>query len=137
MKTLTSKFSILITVIFIYLTVSMFIFFSTSNLKAQYSGNGNHEITLAQAVKFIDNFKNNPTAPSIKGGYFSRNIFDKILAQNGCIGIRYYYAKKDDGTHTIILVGVNNEGRDMENGILGEWSYPCPPLCDSPNQLNK
>jgi hypothetical protein len=98
---------------------------------------GNHVITLDQAVNYIQNFKNSPTAPSNKGGSFSRDIFDQILAQPGCSGIRYYYAKKDDGTPTIVLVGVDGGGNDMTSGVLGEETYPCPPVCGSPNQLNK
>jgi hypothetical protein len=97
---------------------------------------GDHVVTLDQAVKLIQNFKFSPTAPSIKGGYFTRDIFDKILAQPGCSGIRYYYAKKDDGSATIVLLGIDGGGNDMTSGILGDWTYPCPPYCGSPNQLN-
>jgi hypothetical protein len=98
---------------------------------------GNHVVTLDQAVRFIQNFKNSPTAPSIKGAYFSRDIFDQILAQPGCSGIRYYHAKKDDGTATIVLVGVDGAGNDMTYGVLGETGWPCPPLCGAPNELNR
>jgi hypothetical protein len=106
-------------------------------LRLNYAGTGDHDITLDQAVRYIQNFRNSPTAPSIKGGSFNRDIFDKILAQPGCSGIRYYYAKKDDGTATIVIVGVDGGGNDMTSGILGDETYPCPPVCGSPNQLNK
>ena len=101
------------------------------------SGPEDHVITLAQAVKLIENFKNAPSAPTIKGGYFSRSIFDKILSQPGCVGLRYYYAKKDDGTATLVLVGVDGGGNDMIQGVLGDEGWPCPPNCGAPNQLNK
>ncbi len=104
---------------------------------AQYSGMGNHAITLEQATKYIQNFKQSPSAPSIKGGYFERNIFDKILAQGGVVGIRYYYGAKDDGSPTLIVVGVDSTGSDMIHGILGEEILPCPPVCEPTNQLNK
>jgi len=103
----------------------------------EYTAAGDHVITLDQAVRYIQNFKNFPSAPSIKGGSFSRDIFDQILAQPGCSGIRYYYAKKDDGTPTIVLVGVDGGGNDMTAGILGDENIPCPPVCGSPNQLNR
>jgi hypothetical protein len=102
-----------------------------------YVSAGNHVVTLDQAVRFIQNFKNSPTAPSIKGAYFSRDIFDQILAQPGCSGIRYYHAKKDDGTATIVLAGVDGAGNDMTHGVLGETGWPCPPLCGAPNELNR
>ena len=75
--------------------------------------------------------------PSIKGGAFCRAIFDKILAQPGCVAIRYYYAKMDNGTPTIVVVGVDALGKDMEGGILGEVTYPCPPLCDDNSALSR
>ena len=98
---------------------------------------GDHVITLDQAVKYIQSFKSSPTAPTTKGGYFSRDIFDKILSQAGCSGIRYYYAKKDDGTATIVLVGVDGGGNDMTAGVLADLSWPCPPMCGAPNELNR
>jgi hypothetical protein len=103
----------------------------------QYTGNENHTVTLEQAVKYVENFKSFPTAPSIKGGYIGSSAFEKILSQPGCAGIRYYYAKKDDGTHTIVLVGVDGSGNDLMNGIFVDESIPCPPFCGGPNQLNK
>lgn len=110
---------------------------SVNTAYAQYTGNENHVVTLAQGVKFIQNFKGNPTTPTLKGGYFGRNIFEKIIAQTGCVGIRYYYAKMDDGTPTLVLVGVDGNGNDIEQGVIGEMIWPCPPICASPNQLNK
>lgn len=110
---------------------------SADNVKAQYTGNENHVISLSDAVKYIQNYKTNPSIPTIKGGYFGRNIFEKILAQTGCVGIRYYYAKLDNDTPTLVLVGVDNSGHDMEQGVIGEVIYPCPPNCGASSQLNK
>jgi hypothetical protein len=101
----------------------------------QFTGNENHVVTLDQAIKYVQNFKNFPTTPTTKGGFFGRNIFDKILAQPGCVGVRYYYAKKDDGSATIVLVGADNMGNDLTQGILGEELIPCPPFCPAPGSL--
>lgn len=117
--------------------VAVAVMFSASGVRAQYKEGQNHVITLGQAVHYIQNFKAKPTAPTTKGGYFSRNIFEKILAQPGTVGIRYYYAAMDDATPTIVLVGVDSTGADMQNGVIGEVTLPCPPYCDSPNSLNK
>ncbi len=137
MEKIAMRVRLLALVLLIGLVVSLAVVFSPASVKAQYSGNENHVVTLDQAVKYIQNFKQNPVAPSMKGGYFGRNIFDKILAQGGVVGIRYYYAAKDDGTPTLVLVGVDSTGNDMVQGVLGEEIFPCPPICSPTNQLSK
>jgi len=108
-----------------------------SGATAQYKGDERHVVSLDSAAHFVKNFKSNPVAPSTKGGYFGRNIFDKILAQPGTVGIRYYYAAKDDGTPTLVLVGVDSTGNDLVQGVIGEVTFPCPPYCSVTNALNK
>jgi hypothetical protein len=140
MKTKRLDFLKLMAVAIVSCVVTLFFVFGTASLGArpqQYSGQENHVVTLDQAAKYIDNFKNFPKTPTIKGAYFGRSIFDKILAQPGCIGVRYYYAQKDDGTPTLVLVGVDGSGNDITVGILGEEAFPCPPYCGGPGKLNK
>ncbi len=102
----------------------------------EITGASNHIITLDQATKYIGNYSAAP-AFAIKGAYFDRSIFDKILAQTDCIGVRYYYGRKDDGTPCLVLVGVDGRGDDLTGGILGEDAIPCPPLCPPGSPLNK
>ena len=102
----------------------------------EITGANNHVITLDQATKYIDKYKAAPTY-AIKGAYFDRSIFDKILAQTDCVGIRYYYGRKDDGSPCLVLVGVDSKGGDMTGGILGEDAVPCPPLCPPGSPLNR
>ena len=137
MKKIVASLRLLAIVIFIGLVVSFALVFFPASGKAQIPAIQNHVVTLDQAVKYIQNYKKNPVAPSTKGGYFGRNIFDKILAQRGVVGIRYYYAAKDDSTPTLVLVGVDSTGNDMEQGIIAEWASLCPPYCTQPNHLNK
>ena len=137
MKKIVANLRSLAVVIFIGLVVSFAVVFFPASGKAQIPAIQNHVVTLDQAVKYIQNYKKNPVAPSTKGGYFGRNIFDKILAQQGVVGIRYYYAAKDDSTPTLVLVGVDSTGNDMVRGVVGEWINSCPPFCGSTNQLSK
>ncbi len=96
---------------------------------AQLPPKRDHHVHLDSAKKFIGNLKKDAMQMKIKGGMFHREIFDKILSQKGCVGIRYYYAKMDDGTPTIVLVGVDSLGNDMSTAAIGEATYPCPPYC--------
>ena len=103
----------------------------------QLTGNENHQVDLATALRFIKNHKSNLKAPSIKGGFFARNAFEKILAQPGVIGIRYYYAQTDDGIPTLVLVGVDGKGQDIQTGLIMERILACPPWCDVVSELTR
>jgi len=135
MKTNRSKLFTLLGVAFVSSLVTLAITLNVTSAGArqpqQFNGSENHVITLDQAVKLVQNYQTSPRVPSIKGGYFGRNIFDKILSQSGCVGIRFYYAQKDDGTSTIVLVGVDNMSNDMTGGVLGDITVPCPPYCST------
>jgi hypothetical protein len=104
----------------------------------------NHQIDPTTALRLIANLKGkiktNATTSAIstnprgiigtRGGAFSRRIIDKILAQPGCIGIRFYYAQKDDGTPTVVLLGVSSAGADIATESEADAAIPCPPYCD-------
>ena len=70
------------------------------------------------------------------GGMFLRAELDQLLAQPGCSGLRYYYGSNTRGEETLILVGVDKEGNDMDQGIMLEESFLCPPWCGAANALN-
>ena len=98
----------------------------------------NHQIDGGTANMLIANSKGNlrtnlaanSKASKVTGGTFSRRAFESILNQPGCIGIRYYFAQNNDGTPTIVLVGVNAQGQAMTSGLYMEGAAPCPPYCD-------
>ncbi len=140
MKTKRVDFLTLMAVAIVSCVVTLFLVLGPSTLGArpqQVTGNENHNITLDQAAKYVQNFKNFPKTPTTKGGFFARNIFEKILSQAGCIGIRYYYGQDDSGTPNLVLVGVDAGGNDMTTGPIGELSIPCPPICPGSSQLNR
>ena len=90
--------------------------------------NTNHQVDLGTAIRLIKNRKANLQASSsatqINGGFFARSAFEKILAQPGAVGIRYYYAQNDDGTPTLVLVGVDAKGQDMQTGAIMDRIIP-------------
>ena len=128
MKNIAVRLRLLALAVVIGVVVSLVTAVYPASVKAQFTGNESHLITLDQALKYIQNFKQNPVPQSVKGGYFGRNIFDKILAQGGAVGIRYYFAAKNDGSTTLVLVGVDSTGNDIVQGVLGEEQFPCPPI---------
>ncbi|MCX6197221.1 MAG: hypothetical protein NTY55_11350 [Flavobacteriia bacterium] len=66
----------------------------------------------------------------------SREIFDQILAQSGCEGLRMYFAIEPDGTKTLVVVGIDSAENDMTKGLIAENFGPCPKRCPQPNALN-
>lgn len=123
--------------VLVVIAVSLITLITATVVKTQTGAGHNHVVSLATAEKYVNNFKNNPTVPNIKGGLFNRNVIDAILGQPDCVAVRFYYAKEDNGSATLVVVGVNSSGIDIENGILAESVVPCPPWCDNNSKLNK
>lgn len=99
--------------------------------------NHSHEVSLDSAKKYIQNLKKDAIQMKTQGGLFYRDVFDKMLSQKGLVGIRYYYAKMDDGSPTIVMVGVDSLGKDMSKAVIAEGTYPCPPYCDMETLITK
>ncbi len=53
----------------------------------------------------------NPT--DTKSYYIGRNVIDQILAQPGCVGMRFYNAYNEKGEKTLVYVGVDATGKDI------------------------
>jgi hypothetical protein len=104
-----------------------------------YSFNGSEgkPIPLADARKWSEAYQEkNPG--STKAHFFGRDIIEKILSEDGCMGVRIYYAIDDSGSKQLLLVGADAEGNNLlpaESGPLGEgniiadFSFPCPAFC--------
>jgi hypothetical protein len=125
----------MISAIGIVLCAVFFVIVMSRNVSAQYTGTGNHTVSLTDARAYIQKYRSHPVAPANKGVYFDRNIYEKILAQPGCVGIRQYFAQKDDNAVTLVMVGVDVKGNDMIDGTIGELAQICPPLCAPDTQL--
>jgi hypothetical protein len=61
---------------------------------------------------------------------FPREVYERILAQPGCQGIRIYDGVDEKGAPALILVGIDKDGNDITAGELDEFQFPCPPFCD-------
>lgn len=72
------------------------------------------------ARKLIKTYKD--TYPeSFTGVAVGRNIIEQILAQPGCVGIRFYDAINEEGQKTLVYVGVDENGKDiLENVVVDQ-----------------
>ena len=122
----------------------------------QFLGN-DHSISLEEAKKMVKKFradKDKIVKDEYKGKHllsncesFDRKDFDILLRREDCVGLRIYYGMKDgsDKVHAII-VGFDEEGKDIlpvqgavtdaDTPPIIEHSFPCPPSCPPPSDLN-
>jgi len=101
-----------------------------------FTGDEDHNISLEEAAQMTSRFRATIPPGAKTGGFFGRTAIRQILAQEGCVGIRYYYGLNDNNDPVLILSGVDTNGNDIFEGELAEISSPCPPNCSEPNPLN-
>jgi hypothetical protein len=104
---------------------------------SKFPGAEKHEVSLEEAKLHIQRHKKNPIHPNHHGGSFDRAAIDKILAQPGCKALRIYQGKNEDGTPSLVLVGIDAAGKDMTQASIMERSGNCPPFCDATSELLK
>ena len=99
-----------------------------------FTGDEAEEFPLKTAAEWTANYrKSNPEG--IKGHFFGVKIIEKILKQQGCVGIRCYYALDEKGVQQLIIVGADKDENDLYEGIIAEVSLPCPPFCPNGSPL--
>lgn len=49
----------------------------------------------------------------VKSYYIGKNIISQILAQPGCVGIKFYNAYNEVGQKTLVYVGVDEFGKNI------------------------
>lgn len=60
---------------------------------------------------------------------YNREIFDKILSNPACVGIRFFPGINDDGEFTILFCAFDSKGNNILKGTIGDVPYHCPPFC--------
>ena len=91
-----------------------------------------HLISQDEAAGIL---RRKPPKLTYRGGHFPRSVFDDLLAQPGCAGVRFYFGAKSDGSLAMVLVGIDTDEQDMSDGLIAEDFYPCPPFCDATSAL--
>jgi hypothetical protein len=103
----------------------------------QPTGHENHKISLSKASTLTLNYRNSSAYHEslINGEFFGKDGLLAALSQDNCIGLRIYYGKQDDGIPVLVFVGVDQSGKDIIEGFVGEDGLICPPVCHEPNAL--
>jgi hypothetical protein len=103
-----------------------------------FTGNESHIITLQEATDWTKNYRDieNEDGSKTKAHFFGINKLNQILNQEGCVGIRAYYAIDDDGQKQLVLVGAMENEEDIYEGVILDKSVPCPSHCAALSPLN-
>lgn len=90
-----------------------------------------HRIAIAEAAKHTSRHRASLKDPAEgdHGASFHADQVLTILAQQGCTALRIYYGRNEKGSRSLILIGVDARGMDMESGPICELGMPCPPYC--------
>jgi hypothetical protein len=88
-----------------------------------------HRIKLAEAVEHTKRHRGGGTHRTTDSGAFNAKAVQALLAQPGCVGMRFYHGRSERGESNLVLVGVDAKGNNMVNGMLLEGHFPCPPYC--------
>lgn len=99
-----------------------------------FNGKEGGEITLQIASDMTGRYRLQNQGEPI-AHFFGKDILQKILDQEGCMGIRIYYGIDEDGTKQLVLVGADSDQNDQTN-LVADISFICPNACSDRNPLN-
>ncbi|MBD0254319.1 MAG: hypothetical protein ICV83_01265 [Cytophagales bacterium] len=100
-----------------------------------FTGDEAEQIPLNQAARWTRNYREKHPGET-KAHFFGRNLVQKILDQEGCMGIRLFYALDDDSQKQLIMVGANAEANNQVDGVIADRGFPCPDQCGQTDALN-
>jgi hypothetical protein len=101
-----------------------------------FNGNEGEFVTLNDASRWTANYRNTIEPGDIIALAAGKDKLIELLNQEECLGARIYYGIGDDGKKNLVIVGVDTNGDDIENGLILERISPCPPRCPKSNRLN-
>jgi hypothetical protein len=101
-----------------------------------FDGSEGDPLSLSTAQKWTANYRSlHPNGTFAH--FFGQEIINQILSEQGCIGIRIYYALDETGAKKLLLVGSTAIGENLlprsttldvpDPNTVADWSWPCPP----------
>ena len=82
------------------------------------TGKEGKDFDLETAAKWTKNHRDKHPNETISH-FFGREILQKILAQENCVGIRFYYAYDEEGKKHLVITGAKSDGSDLVPKTLG------------------
>lgn len=101
-----------------------------------FNGNEGEFITLKEGAEMTKRYRNTIQTGEVIGVFMGQEKIKQILAQNECVGIRFYFGIDDKGAQNLVLVGADADENDLSDGLIADQLKKCPPNCSSLNPLN-
>lgn len=99
-----------------------------------FNGTEGKVISLADGATMTQDWRNEH-ASATKAVFFGKDHIEDLLRQDGCVGIRIYYAINESNDYTMVLVGANEDQDDMTEIVINA-GFRCPIVCGQANTLN-
>jgi hypothetical protein len=87
-----------------------------------FNGNEGEFVTLSDASRWTANYRNTIQPGDTIAFAAGKEKLIELLNQDECLGAR--------------IVGVDENGNDLEDGLILERISACPPFCSKRNKLN-
>ncbi|TGE09371.1 hypothetical protein [Hymenobacter fodinae] len=109
---------------------------SDPNSPSPFNPNAGDPVSIPTAKQYANKYKKRYKG-NTSSNYCNLAIIDEIRAATNCYGIRIYRILNEDNTHGIVVVGVDEAGRDITTpvansatDVLAAESYEkCPENC--------
>lgn len=99
-----------------------------------FNGTEGGEISLQTASAMTAEYRREHPNERL-GHFFGREIIERLLAQEGSVGIRMYYGINEEHERELVLVAADRDMNDLTD-LVADVSFPCPDACSNPNSLN-
>jgi len=90
-------------------------------------------ITLQQAQKWAQNWRNNP-CPDVYAFLIPEIDITQVMQETQTVNVRSYLGIDEDGNYKLMIVGVDSSGNDLIDDAAGQYIYDfttgCPKICD-------
>ena len=103
----------------------------------EFTGNEGAPIAIGIAGDWTKRYRSkNPGAT--QGQFLGRVILERLLAEAGSKGIRFYYGLDANNQPQLLAVAADAAQNDLlgDKCIVADETWPAPPNSGQPNQLN-
>mgnify|MGYP000489094508 CR=1 FL=1 len=93
-------------------------------------------ITLDEAAQMTARYRATIQPGETIAVAVSTDVVNRLLSQENCKGLRFYFAVDAVASKTLVAVGIDQNGNDITSGLIADNFGKCPSICSIENSLN-